>query len=83
MNGERLPGGLSCGEVLARLSDYLDAELAPAARHAVEAHVQACTDCARFGGAVAAVVTAIRAAAPPVLDPGVAARLAAALRLPG
>lgn len=78
-------GDLDCGEVLARLSDYVDGELAAPARAAVEAHVRQCPDCARFGGAFAGVLTALRerlrgpdGAAP--LDPGVAARLGDAWR---
>jgi anti-sigma factor RsiW len=60
MKGERVVGGLSCGQVLERLSDYLDAELAPDARAADEAHLRGCDGCARFGGELRATVRALR-----------------------
>jgi anti-sigma factor (TIGR02949 family) len=52
--------GIRCSEVLARLSDYLDGEVSPDERARIEAHVQACENCARFGGAFAATVGALR-----------------------
>jgi anti-sigma factor RsiW len=52
--------GLTCEEVLARLSDYLDGELAPDALGALEAHLSACEGCARFGGEFRATVAALR-----------------------
>ena len=54
------PGGLSCEQVLARLSDYLDGELAPADRAQVEAHLRGCDACARFGGEVAETLRLLR-----------------------
>lgn len=60
MKNEREVAGVSCGEVLARLSDYLDESLAPEERARVEAHVAACDHCARFGGVFAATVAALR-----------------------
>ena len=62
MAAERIIAGLSCSEVLARLRDFLDDTLAPDARAAVRAHVSACTECGRFGGAYASVVRALREA---------------------
>lgn len=84
-------GGLTCSEVLAHLSDYLDGDLASDLRTGLEAHVRECPDCARFGGAFAAVLQRLRdelrsgagwgaAASGESLDPGVAARLDEALR---
>lgn len=78
------PGGLSCSQVLAQLSDFLDGELAPPARAAIEAHVQQCVRCAQFGGAVAAVLQGLRrqvgGGAVAGLDAQAAGRLTEALR---
>lgn len=60
MQGERHIGGLTCGEVLVRLSDYLDGALAAEERARVEAHVAGCDACERFGGAFAVAVKALR-----------------------
>ncbi len=60
MKGERVVGGLSCGQVLERLSDYLDDELSADARAAVEEHLRGCDGCARFGGEFRATVRALR-----------------------
>lgn len=61
------PGGMTCFEVLAQLSDLLDGALPAALRARVEAHVVGCGDCARFGGAVGRLVAGLRAGArPPV-----------------
>ncbi len=57
---EKVVGGLSCGEVLARLSDYLDAELDPSERAKVDAHLRGCDGCARFGGELRATVRSLR-----------------------
>lgn len=76
MKAERVLAGLSCSQVLASLTDYLDGELAPDARAALEAHVRACEHCARFGGVFAAVVRGLRERlGSAALDPGVGARL--------
>lgn len=80
------PGGLTCFEVLAQLSDLLDGTLAAPQRQQVEVHVAGCGDCARFGGAVAKVIAGLRAGALATQDanetlPGaVASRLDAAWR---
>ena len=63
MAAERIIAGLSCSEVLARLGDFLDDALAPDALAAVRAHVSACAECGRFGGAYASVVRALRTTA--------------------
>lgn len=51
---------LSCEEVLALLSDYLDGELPPTALPEVEAHLGACDGCTRFGGEFRRTVEALR-----------------------
>jgi anti-sigma factor RsiW len=53
----RPPGGDHLDDVL---SAYLDDELAPAARHEVEAHLRACADCRNELDDVAAARRAIR-----------------------
>lgn len=72
---EKVVAGLSCGDVLALLSDYLDGDLAPEARQQVEAHLRGCEGCARFGGEFRTTVQALRvhlrrvtAVPPAVLD---------------
>ncbi len=59
--GEKVVAGLSCGQVLERLSDYLDDELPPQARARVEEHLRGCDGCARFGGELGATVRALKA----------------------
>ncbi len=61
MKGERIVGGLSCGQVLDRLSDYLDGDVDGAPRAQIEEHLRGCEGCARFGGELAATVRALRA----------------------
>ena len=60
MEGERVVAGLSCREVLADLSEYLDNQLAPEQRAQIDAHLRGCANCERFGGQFSAVVTALR-----------------------
>jgi len=78
---ERVVGGLSCGQVLDRLSEYIDGELAAEVRAAVEEHLRGCDGCARFGGELRATVEALRRhlLAAPAPPPGLRSRLAAAL----
>jgi len=74
---ERVVAGLSCGQVLAVLSDFLDGELAAAERQHVIEHLHGCDWCERFGGRFSEVVGALRRelAAPAPLNAEVAARL--------
>jgi len=71
-------GGLSCQDVLDRLSDYLDGELGVEARAAVEDHVKGCDGCARFGGEFRSTVRALRDHL--LRSPSPPARLVARLR---
>ena len=58
---ERLVAGLRCGQVLERLSDYVDGDVDAATRAGIEAHLAGCDWCARFGGEFSGVVIALRA----------------------
>ena len=60
MAENRNVGGLSCFEVLAQLSDYLDEDLGADERAKIEAHLAGCDACTRFGGEFGAVVKALR-----------------------
>ncbi len=73
--------GLFCTDVLARLSAYLDGELAGSEVAQLRAHVGACRTCERFGGRFAAAVQQLRESEPAPLDADVDARLAEALGL--
>lgn len=62
MTSQWRPGGLTCQEVLDRLSDYLDGDLPAAERAKVVAHLDECQACARFGGEVADNIGLLREA---------------------
>lgn len=52
--------GLSCEDVLGRLSAYIDGELRADDRARVEAHLASCRACDRFGGDLTATLEALR-----------------------
>jgi anti-sigma factor RsiW len=60
LENQKIIAGLSCGDVLARLSDYLDGDLTADERARVEEHLRGCDGCARFGGAFRGVVEGLR-----------------------
>ncbi len=74
---DHLVAGVSCRDVLADLSEFLDGALSPERVAQLQAHLAGCANCARFGSDVAATLTALRAgaAAAPVVPTDVAARL--------
>ena len=44
-SGESMAGGLSCPEVVALLSDFVDGELAGKERGQIEEHLRCCNAC--------------------------------------
>ena len=75
-------GGIRCGEVMAMLGDYVDADLPATQRARVNAHLRECTVCERFGGRYAGVVEAARRrlGSPPALPSGALERIRRTLR---
>jgi len=70
--------GLSCREVLHRLTDFLDDDLPPDELPRVTAHLAACRTCEAFGGRVGSLIVALRMAeeqTSSLLPPGAADRL--------
>ena len=78
---EREVAGLTCGQVMAVLSDVIDGGIAPAVAARVEAHVAGCGQCARFGQQFVALLTTMREqlARPDEVPADVLARVRAAL----
>lgn len=79
---EREVAGLTCSEVMADLSRYLEQDLTPARATQIEAHVTACQLCATFGQEFATLMAQVqeRLRAPEPVPSDVAARLQTALR---
>ena len=53
---ERNVGGLRCSEVLRDLSDFIDGSLSPDIVATIEAHLEGCPNCARFGASFAKMI---------------------------
>jgi len=81
MGQSRVVGTLSCAEVLERLGDYVDDELADGERARVDAHLVGCSVCERFGGRYASMVHDLRIGlgAAPAVDEAVMTRVLEAL----
>lgn len=62
---DREVGGLTCRDVLARLSAFVDGELPAVELERVQTHLRGCDNCERFGGEFGAVVAALRGLASP------------------
>ena len=79
---ERIVGGMSCGDILAVLSDYIDGTLDARTRSAVDVHLRGCDWCEQFGGRFSDVVQTLRQqlGEPEPLPPDIAARLRDRLR---
>jgi anti-sigma factor RsiW len=76
MSLDRNVAGLTCRQVLERLSDFLDHELVADDRDRVEAHLAQCQECLRFGHAIGAMVRAVRGGGAADLSAEALARLA-------
>jgi anti-sigma factor RsiW len=78
---DRTVAGLTCAEVLADLSHYLDDDLSAERARQIEAHVSACPACAAFGRAFGDIVEAVRVSLrePEAVPDDIVARLKAAL----
>lgn len=78
---EREVAGLTCGQVMAVLSDVVDGGIVPALGARVEAHVAGCGRCARFGEQFVTLLQAMRRqlARPDEVPDAVLARVRAAL----
>jgi anti-sigma factor RsiW len=57
---DTMVAGVRCRDVLADLSDYLDGALAAARVEELQAHLAACSNCARFGGHIAQTLASLR-----------------------
>jgi anti-sigma factor RsiW len=53
--------GITCREVLASLSDFVDGNLSDAEVAAVHGHLAGCRNCEAFGGRFTGVLAALRA----------------------
>lgn len=77
MPEDNVIAGIWCSEVLSDLSDFVDGTLAQARRKALEAHLESCSHCARFGSefsyALGQLRTTLLAEGP--LPPDIAQRL--------
>ena len=73
----RIVAGLSCSQVLAALSDFVDGDLAPDVLAAAKAHLAGCDWCERFGGEFQDVLATFRAelGPPAPLDEDIERRL--------
>lgn len=73
---------MSCREVLAVLSDFVDGDLGAQTKERVMAHVGGCDVCERFGNEFAKMIAAVRAELREAesLAPDVEARLQTKLR---
>lgn len=79
---DRDVAGLTCSEVMAVLSDYVDGEVPARLAARVEAHIAECRACARFGRDFARLLETMRRhlGAPEPVPDEIAARLRAAIR---
>lgn len=78
---DRIVAGISCREVLADLSDFLDGALPDGRVAQLRAHLAECAQCAQFGAEVTATLQALRDGQPPIsaLPGDTASRLRARL----
>lgn len=72
---------VTCQDVLARLSDYLDGEIPPEQRVAIEEHLSACAACFAVADTLRKTVTLYHELPAPALSAAARARLYRALDL--
>jgi len=74
---EREVAGLTCSDVMAALSDYVEGGIDAGLGRRIEAHVAACRQCEQFGAGFAALLQGLRRelGAPDPVDAEVLARL--------
>jgi anti-sigma factor RsiW len=75
MNLNRRVGSFTCAEVLARLSAYLDGELAESELTQLAEHVQGCSTCETFGARFGRIIKELRGQPLPALDEAAKARV--------
>lgn len=82
---DRVVAGLTCRQVLADLSAFLDGETDESRVGAMREHLAGCRECDRFGAEMASVLRLLRERfrTPPPVDRGTAVRLRARLRAEG
>jgi anti-sigma factor RsiW len=71
---------LSCKEIFALLSEYLDAELPPELCDSVAAHIQGCDPCVEFLQSLQKTITLCRQYQPHVIPPPLAEQVRRDLR---
>lgn len=71
----RIVAGLSCRDVLAHLSDFVDGTLEADVRVRILEHLAGCNWCEEFGGRFSGIVRALKRASDDKLEESVAARL--------
>jgi anti-sigma factor RsiW len=79
MGTERPVAGLHCGEVLADLTEHLDARLGPERERRIGEHLDGCESCRNLREEIAAAVRALRELPDEPLPSGVEERLLAGL----
>jgi anti-sigma factor RsiW len=83
MEAERAVAGLHCGEVLADLTEHLDARLGPERSQRIVEHLDECARCRSFSEEIAAAVCALRELPDEPLPREVEERLLAGLGMEG
>ncbi len=74
---DRVIAGLRCRDLLPQLSDYVDGKLSAKEVGRVDAHLQGCVHCEKFGGEYGALVAELKSRdTAPTVNPDVRARLA-------
>jgi anti-sigma factor RsiW len=78
--GAATPPGLSCRELTALVTDYLEDALAPGERERFEVHLSGCEHCAAYLEQLRGTIAVVGAIAPRSLSPEMERELLAAFR---